>query len=252
MLQILEPPFSYYRVTGVDRIGWLQGQMSQNVVGVAAGEWRRTAVLNATGQILSDGAFWVFEDHVVLGLDRLAIGAAQALASRIIMDDVSFEPIDEPIQSVVGDVITNGLALPIDHVGMPGYDLLGVDPIDAEAMDYETARVEAGAPIAGIDYDGKTLAMEMGPHFVGTRIAFEKGCYTGQEIVERIRSRGRTNRQWVGLRSEVPIPDSPEAKVTSRAVSPRFGHIALAFVRKELAETGTLIGAASVVPLPFR
>jgi folate-binding protein YgfZ len=107
-------------------------------------------------------------------------------------------------------------------------------------------------PLAGVDYDGKVLAMEMGPHFIATRIAFDKGCYTGQEIVERIRSRGHTNRQRVGLQSDVPIPDSPEARITSRAVSPRFGHIALAFVKNELASPGSLIGAAAVVPLPFR
>lgn len=251
MLRIPEPPFAYYRVSGADRIEWLQGQLTQNIPAIAVGEWKRAAVLSATGQLLADGAVWVLEGEVILGLDRLATGAAELLASRIIMEDVSLEPVTESVQSIVGEVISNALALPIDHVGKPGYDLIGADPVSAEPLDYEVARVEAAVPLAGIDYDGKTLAMEMGPHFVATRIAFEKGCYTGQEIVERIRSRGRTNRQWVGLRSDEPITDSPEAKITSRAVSPRFGHIALAFVRKELSAPGTLIGNASVVALPF-
>jgi folate-binding protein YgfZ len=216
------------------------------------GDWRRTAVLNATGQLLADGALWIFEDEVVLGLDRLATGVVEALGSRIIMEDVSFKPIAESVQSVVGDVISNGMSLPIDHVGTLGYDLIGVDPVSAEAIDYETARVEAGAPLAGIDYDSKTLAMEMGPHFVATRIALDKRCYTGQEIVERIRSRGHTNKQFVGLQSDLPIPDSAEARITSRAESARFGHVALGFVKIDLAAPGTLIGTASVVPLPFR
>jgi folate-binding protein YgfZ len=252
VLRIPEPPFTYYKVTGADRVEWLQGQLTQNVVNVQPGEWRRTAILNATGQLLADGAFWVFDDHILLGLDRLATSVPETLAARIIMEDVNFEPLTDSVQSVVGEVVTNGTALPVDHVGALGYDLIGVDLIHAEDIDYETARIEAASPLAGIDYDGRTLAMEMGPHFIATRIAFDKGCYTGQEIVERIRSRGHTNRQWVGLRSGQPIPDSPDAKITSRASSPRFGHIALAFVRNDLARTGTLIGDASVVPLPFK
>jgi folate-binding protein YgfZ len=252
VLRIPEPPFAYHRVSGSDGVEWLQGQLTQNVVGVQPGEWRRTAVLNATGQLLADGAFWVFDDHILLGLDRLALGVPETLASRIIMEDVGFEPLTDSVQSVVGEVVTSGMALPIDHVGTLGFDLIGVDPIHAEDIDYESARIEAASPRAGIDYDGKTLAMEMGPHFIATRVAFDKGCYTGQEIVERIRSRGHTNRQWVGLRSDQPIPDSPDAKITSRTVSPRFGHIALAFVRNDLALTGTLIGNAAVVPLPFK
>ncbi|MEO7453772.1 MAG: hypothetical protein ABIV13_03305 [Fimbriimonadales bacterium] len=228
MLKIATPAFVYHRVRGMDRIEWLQGQLTQNVLEMRPGDWRQTAALNATGQLLADGALWVFDDEVVVGFDRFATGVQDALASRIIMEDVVFEPIVGSVPSLVGEVV------------------------NADDVDYEAARVEAGMPLAGIDYDSKTLAMEMGPHFISTRIALDKGCYTGQEIVERIRSRGHTNKQWVGLQSESPIPDSPEARITSRAESPRFGHIALAFVKTDLAAPGTLIGAASVVPLPFR
>lgn len=238
---------------------WLQGQLTQDVGSMSVGSSNRTAVLNATGQLLADGAVWILNDEVILGLDRFAEAAAEALAAKIVMEDVDIQAITEAAASVVGAPTPPGAAeytLPIEHAGSPGYDVIPASeagPFPAmKAGDYETARVEAAIPLAGIDYDTRTLAMEMGPHFVATRIAFGKGCYTGQEIVERIRSRGRTNRQWVGLRSPEPIPDVPEIRITSRAESPRFGYIALAFVPTKLADVGTQIGNAVVTEIPFK
>ena len=210
-------------------------------------------MLTATGQMSADGAIWKFEDSFILGLDWRAEGAAEALQSRIVMEDVEFDDIDLPTLSLVGGKVEGQWVLPIDQVGIDGFDVLGPSgQPEADEIDYETARVEAAVPLAGIDYDSKTLAMELGPHFVSTRIAFGKGCYTGQEIVERIRSRGHTNRQWVGLRSDVPIGDLESIRITSRAESAKFGHIALGFVPVSLAEPGTQIGDATVVELPFK
>ena len=253
MLRLPVPPLRYYKVSGPDRVEWLQGQLTQDISSLSSGDWKRTAALTATGQMSADGAVWVFDDQVILGLDRHADGAADALASRIVMEDVAFDAVDKPVVALVGAKVDGELALPIDHVGIPGFDIIApsVDP-GTEQIDYETARVEAAVPLAGIDYDSKTLAMELGPHFIQTRIAFGKGCYTGQEIVERIRSRGRTNRQWVGLRSDGPIGDIESVRITSRATSSKFGFIALAFVPVALSEVGTKLDGAEVVEIPFK
>ena len=136
-----------------------------------------------------------------------------------------------------------------------------VRPVGFEAI--EIRRIEAGVPRYGSDMDSKTLPQETGQMHA---LSFTKGCYIGQETVERIRSRGHVNRQLVGLRFEgkcnvardmmVLVKGHPSGFITSAAYS--FGlrrTIALAYLRRESAEPGTqaMIGSdpAEVAALPF-
>jgi len=64
---------------------------------------------------------------------------------------------------------------------------------------HEVLRYEAGIPLYGVDMNDRTLAPEMGAAFVAKYISYSKGCYTGQEVLMRIRARGHTNRTWVPL-----------------------------------------------------
>jgi aminomethyltransferase len=81
-------------------------------------------------------------------------------------------------------------------------------------------------------------------------LSFSKGCYLGQEIVERVRSRGLVHRLLVGLNintQNIPAPGTPVAasgtevgKLTSVALSPALGIcVAMAYVRREHADPGT-------------
>ena len=155
-----------------------------------------------------------------------------------------------PCFTVVGD--PNG-GLPSHHVVEANADFFGEFPElpSMSDVEYQVERILAGSPLAGKDYDAKTLAMELGTHFVETRIAFEKGCYTGQEIVERIRSRGRTHKTLVGLQSTDEFDMPSDIRITSAAYSDGHGHIALAFAPVELAAIGAKVGNAVVTPLPF-
>ncbi len=121
----------------------------------------------------------------------------------------------------------------------------------------ETLRVEAGRPTFGQDMDDGTIPIEAG---LGARaIDDQKGCYTGQEVIVRIRDRGHVNRHLRGLRfgselaaapgSELFLgaesgPDSgkrsdPVGLVTSEALSPRVGaSIGLGYVRREVPVPG--------------
>ena len=110
---------------------------------------------------------------------------------------------------------------------------------------FETLRIEAGRPEYGADMDDRTIPTEAG--IVGRAIDHGKGCYTGQEVIVRIRDRGRVNRHLRGLLlgdASTPAPatplyagmrDKPVGQVTSAALSPAFGQtIALGFVRREV------------------
>lgn len=141
----------------------------------------------------------------------------------------------------------------------------GVAPVGRDA--YETLRIEAGVPRAGVDMGEDTLALEVAPPGA---ISFTKGCYVGQEVVARGTYRGHINRKLMGLRIDgdvlpergdsVRTAEKAVGHVTSGAWSPTLRSvIALAILRiEEVSPTTPLFVdrggwdlRASVVPLPF-
>jgi folate-binding protein YgfZ len=126
-------------------------------------------------------------------------------------------------------------------------------------------RLEEGIPWFGVDFDEHQIPQEAG--IESTHLSFTKGCYTGQEIVERVRSRGHVNRRLAGLIFDTGEPpqrgtavlagDTEAGQVTSSAFSPLARKpIGLAYLRREYLDLGTQLqcaGAkASVIELPFR
>jgi folate-binding protein YgfZ len=135
----------------------------------------------------------------------------------------------------------------------------GAEPV-SEAV-AECLRIERGRPRYGIDLDDSVIPQEAGLN--ERAVSFTKGCYVGQETVARLFYRGKPNRHLRGLRSDQPLEPGTElryedklaGRVTSVAVSPRFGPIALAFVRREVPVGATMkageAGSADVIELPF-
>ena len=116
----------------------------------------------------------------------------------------------------------------------------------ASPHDYEIWRIERGIPRFGLDVTAENLPQETG--LVPLAVSFDKGCYTGQEVVARIHYRGQVNRHLRGIRpvhpySGPPVPCGTEltrdgrvaGTTTSWCTSPRLGPIGLAYVRRELA-----------------
>jgi folate-binding protein YgfZ len=141
----------------------------------------------------------------------------------------------------------------------PTYGML---PSGAEAL--ETLRIEAGIPRYGSELSEDTLPHEAR---LMNALSFTKGCYVGQEIVERTRTRGHVNWILSGLFVDSVEPPAPGSKfiaegkeageVTSACLSPTLGRtIALAYLRREFSEPGTKLtlhsgGSAEVTSLPF-
>jgi aminomethyltransferase len=131
---------------------------------------------------------------------------------------------------------------------------------DAAAL--EVLRIEGGTPLLGSELDESVLPDEAR---LDHAISSDKGCYVGQEIVARVRSRGQVNHLLVGLRfstDELPEVDTPllagerrSGEVTSVCSSPSEGAIGLGYLRREHAEPGTAVRAgeleAVVTALPF-
>jgi aminomethyltransferase len=130
---------------------------------------------------------------------------------------------------------------------------LGGVPAGMEALN--SVRLEAGVAWFGHDYDDKQIPHEAGLEH--SHISYEKGCYTGQEIVERVRSRGHVNRRLTELQfmaADAPaigtklLYEGNEAgTITSTAFSPKIGNpIGLGSLRREHAAIGTRLDAAGI------
>ena len=127
----------------------------------------------------------------------------------------------------------------------------GGEPVGYQAL--SSLRLEQGIPWFGYDFGEKQIPHEAGLEH--SHISYTKGCYTGQEIVERVRSRGQVNRRRVRLRfstNEPPVPltrlrsKDAEAKelgiVTSSAFSPAAGAaVGMGYVRREQNSPGSVL-----------
>jgi folate-binding protein YgfZ len=128
---------------------------------------------------------------------------------------------------------------------------VGATPIGMDALN--VLRVERGVPWIGLDMDENVLLMEVG---LDDAVSFKKGCYLGQEVVERVSARGHVNRKLTGLLLEgtevVPagstiLHDGAEVGWTASSVE-SFAlqrPIALAYLRREFLEPGRQVRVLS-------
>jgi folate-binding protein YgfZ len=138
----------------------------------------------------------------------------------------------------------------------------GGGPIGCDAL--SSLRLEAGIPWFGYDFDETTLPHEAG--LENSHISYTKGCYTGQEIVERVRSRGHVNRKRVGIsfagatipqiRTPLMVGGAEVGFVTRAAFSYALERpIGMAYVRREHNSVGSKLswagGEAEVIALPI-
>jgi folate-binding protein YgfZ len=121
-------------------------------------------------------------------------------------------------------------------------------PMGMKAL--EALRLEAGIPFYPADFNDTVIPHEAAVET--THISFTKGCYTGQEIVERVRSRGQVNRRRVNLKFSTPEPPAAGIRlsvdgkelglVTSSAFSPKAGTaIGMGYSRREHDTPGSIL-----------
>ncbi|MDP2606476.1 MAG: aminomethyltransferase family protein [Deltaproteobacteria bacterium] len=248
--------------------------------------------------------FWEnLKDRIIEHLNRYLVADEVEIADRsgeyatlslqgtnaeTLLRDVT-GPADLPSQSAHHAMINlEGAAVCVvraGHADEPGFDLIipnaavesiarrltdsgkqfGIRWVGGEAQNL--LRIEAGVPRYGIDFSEENLLLEVG---LDHAVSFTKGCYLGQEVVERIRSRGHVNRKLCGLSLDGQTPaesgdviqvDGKEiGRVTSSVVSPRLKRpIALGYLQKDFWNAGTTVtinraGAqirAVVTALPF-
>jgi tRNA-modifying protein YgfZ len=268
------------RVTGEDRARLLHAMCTNHIEKLQPGEGCYAFFLNAQGRILADANILCFADSFLIDTEpETRVSLFEHLDRYIIADDVTIEDQTEQIATVAvegpeaGAVLrATGAELPdapyawrawsnrtiarISSTGAEGFFVFlaaaeresliaSLDIPHASAEDALAVRVENGRPRYGVDINDRRLVQETGQlHAVN----FFKGCYLGQEIVERVHSRGQVHRLLRRIEIDAgalrPGTKTEEVEIVSSAYSPSLKKtVALAYVRRELAEPGTELSA---------
>jgi len=189
-------------VSGSEAVSFLQGQVSQTVEDLDVGASRLSFVLQPQGKV--DALMRVTrldQDTLILDVDGgyggPMIGSLERFRLRA---DIEFSLSDWSVVSVFGSPTMpadtpSGTEVVVENLfgSHLGVDLIGPDPVALAALGlkpdaYERLRIESGFPLMGVDMDNNTIPNETG--LIDRAISLTKGCYRGQELVERISSRG--------------------------------------------------------------
>lgn len=197
-------PRTRLRVTGADRVRYLNGQLSNNMKRLAPGEALAALVLTAKGKLCADVFAWTEGESIIVDA---AIELAEILPARLeryaISDDVQFELLSPDATGfhVLGASLPG---LRIRRLGADGVDVATVPSGLPEATpeEIEVLRIARGVPRWGRELTEDTLPQEAG--LERTSVDFHKGCYVGQETVSRIESIGRVNRELTGFIGDFP------------------------------------------------
>jgi len=274
------------RVTGRDRVRLLHNVTSNDVKKLTPGSGCYAFLLTPQGRIQADLNLFCFPDYFLVDTDpELRERVPQLILKYKVADQVEVEEITAAMWAIGIEGPESAAFLagkqvptpetPYAHVewgeltvanvsltGQPGFRIFGPtvlpqpfkDLAFASEADARLVRIENGRPRIGEDIRETTLPQETEQMHA---VSFQKGCYIGQEIVERIRAQGHVNKKLVRLAiaaNSVPAPgtkltaDGKEAgEITSSASSPEFaGVAALAYVRVPYAEPGTVLDAGGL------
>jgi folate-binding protein YgfZ len=266
------------RVSGDDRVAWLNGQLTNDVREAKDGRAVYALAVTVRGKIIADA--WVVdrgEELAVLLPQAMQARVLESFEQQIIMEDVVLTPQPSTrVLSIQGprsaDVVAGQAeAYAADEFGLGGMLVLvdesalptrlaalteAAERLGGTALDpagFELLRLRAGRGLLGIDFDEHNYPQEAGLKELA--VSFNKGCYLGQEVVCTLENRGRLSKRLV--RFEAAAGALPTARleladleghavghITSVVHDPDRGHaLGLAYIKAALASAGTPLRA---------
>lgn len=293
--------------SGRDRLRWMNGMVTNNIRDLAVGRSVYCFILTPQGHNQGDLVAYNRGDYLLATTDREQAPKVTATLQRyIIMDQVEIEDISDKLSSLgiagpksreilsnagidiaqleIGQVVDlewRGIGISVArsaHPQMDAYEIwvagenaekvwegllaVGAKPVGSDAL--EMYRIFRGVPRYGMDLRERDLPQETGQQHA---LNFTKGCFIGQEIVERIRARGNVHRTFIGFEidGEPPQPgtkvranDKDVGEITSSARIPFPGGertLALGYLRREVVTPDAVVQIgeqnARVRALPF-
>jgi tRNA-modifying protein YgfZ len=239
-------------LTGSDAKEFLAGQVTNDIVGLHAGEGCYAALLTPKGRMLGDLRVLDAADELLLDCDRAALQSIFDVIRRATIGfavELHKRTLQRGLLSLVGPRAREVAGTPelptAEHAHVvatiggaqvrviatdAGVDVLcpaedtdavreallaaGAEPVSADAL--EVLRVEAGRPRWGAELDESVIPQEAGLN--DRAVSFTKGCYVGQETVARLHWKGKPNRHLRGLRLSGPAPVGAELRLGDREV----------------------------------
>jgi folate-binding protein YgfZ len=274
-------------MTGRDRIRFLHGMCTNDIKKLQPGQGCMAAIVNRQGKMVAEMIALATENALLLEMDRSNLQPAIDHLSRfLVADDVKMQistaavlglwgPRAQALLGVkdlpdFGLVMREGTAVFRDRtIGVEGYHLivpaaksdeagriLGHGVVPAGFSAYETLRIESGFPRWTADMDANLLPMEAGLDPIA--ISYQKGCYIGQEVIQRVKTYSEPPKMLVQLE----VADAhPGERISLGAeeigtVTSALPTLALGFVRKEYKAPGTEVSVggkpARVRALPWQ
>ena len=277
------------RVTGSDRVRFLQGQITNDIQKADKARSIEACVLNAKGKMDAHLFVHAESDAFLIDADPALGSILQARLERyIIADDVAIEDVTarwsifHVISAAARDLSNNVKGIFANRFGIDGQDLW----IDASNHDQladelakvmahcdeqcaETLRIERGIPRWGHELTNEIIPVEA--NLEARCLDYEKGCYIGQETISRMKMSGQRNKQLCGLIAIDRDALAARMRLISEAGGKEIGwvtsavrsgdrEIALAFVKRGFNDVGSKLQAvtaegaavsAEIVDLPF-
>ncbi len=236
--------YSIFSIKGSDKRTWLQGQITNNILGVDHQHKVDYCMCKSTGQIEAVGSLLLGENEDILIIPSSCEEYLHhTFNERVIMEDVTMHSTPYSVVSIIGQAanaciehalnisiknqgsfsnISKSFCVPNNKTGYPEYDLIIheedmmlFEPLlktlpKGEIGTYYLTQVENHQPNFGIDIDHKTLPQELGKNFIDQHVSYQKGCYVGQEVIMRIHTRGHTNKTWVTITTGSQVKDESD------------------------------------------
>jgi folate-binding protein YgfZ len=263
-------------VTGTDRVAWLNGLLTCDLLKRAPGAAVYGLAVQRNGRVIADATV-VFDEvgeRLLVAVPDAVVGTLRAhLEHYLVMEDAAIGPNVDAFEvwalhgphaeeallaarragAIGGAIDPTGLGgavvlAPEENARQVAAAIAGVATV-GDSAGWDVLRLENAVPRFGVDFEDKTYPQEAA--LEKTAVSFEKGCYLGQEVVCMLQMRGHVKRKLVSVVLEAtetpgaraPVTDATGAavgEVTSAAPSPRLGKIvALAMMKRAQAEPGT-------------
>jgi aminomethyltransferase len=269
-----------FRVNGRDRARYLHNVTSNDVKKMTPGSSSYAFLLTPQGRIQADLNLFCLPEYFLIDTEQDLREKVPPLilkykvADQVELEDVTAQTAEVGVEGPGAPAIRAAIPAPEFTVldasvtGQPGFRvwcaaeklpelvrlLETAGAVAASAEDARAVRIENGKPRYGEDIRETTLPQETQQMHA---VSFTKGCYLGQEIVERIRAQGHVNKRLARLEIDAAEPVAPGVKlaadgkdageITSSVLSPQSGRVAaLAYVRTPFAGSGTVLQAGAL------
>ncbi len=255
MSALVRLPRGVIEVAGDDRVGFLQGLVSNDVEQAGPGRCVWAALLTPQGKWLADFFIFGSGDRLLVDCEATqAVGLAQRLSRFRLRSRVSVRVVEDLAVYAGLDGADGAIAAPDPRLADAGWRMIGAPGVaeTADFADWDRRRLALGLPDGSRDLEAeRSVLLEAGFDELNG-ISWSKGCYMGQELTARTRYRGLVKRRLVPVlvHGPAPEPGTPVLREGAEAGTMRSscGDLGLALLRLEALGGALVCGEARLEP----